>query len=184
MYARSLSAVVCLAIALGTPAMAQKSASASQNPALLYFTDVALVDQDGKTQRLYSDLLHGKIVIINSFFAECKDSCPVMAGNLAKLQDLVGERLGKDVYFLSFSVDPAKDTPEVLKAYAAKMKAKPGWFFLTGSKENVDFALNKLGMHTDERQNHVSLFIIGNEPTGLWKKAEEKIDRARAALGH
>jgi protein SCO1/2 len=83
---------------------------------------------------------------------------------------VVGDRLGKDVYFLSFTVDPEKDTPEQLKSYADRMKAKPGWFFLTGSKENVGTALRKLGLYTEEKQNHLSLFILGNVPTGLWKK--------------
>jgi protein SCO1/2 len=163
--------------------------SAGMSAAAQYFTDVTLVDQNGKTQRLYSDLLRGKVVIMNSFFATCKDSCPVMAGNLAKIQDVAGDRLGKDVYFLSFTVDPETDTPERLKAYAEHVKARPGWFFLTGSKENVTFALRKLGFYSEEKQNHLSLFIVGNEPTGLWKKAmgmapaQDLIPIVQAVLG-
>ncbi len=140
------------------------------SPAHTYFTDVVLLDQNGKQQRFYSDLLQGKIVIINSFFGTCKDSCPIMARNLAKIQESLGDRIGKDIYLLSFTVDPETDTPERLRDYADRMKARGGWFFLTGPKENINYALKKLGLYTEEKQNHLTMFIIGNEPTGLWKK--------------
>lgn len=141
------------------------------NAALNYFTDVQLVNQNGDTMRLYSDLIGGKIVIINSFFASCSGSCPVMAGSFAKIQQHLGDRIGKDVLLISISVDPTEDTPEKLKEYAKRMKAQKGWYFLTGKKANVDFALRKLGQYVEDKDSHLSVFIIGNERTGLWKKA-------------
>jgi len=120
---------------------------------------------------LYSDLLQGKTVIIDSFFATCQGSCLPMNRNLQKVQEALGDRLGKDVNILSISVDPTVDTPPLLKAYAKKLAAKPGWYFLTGDKESVDFALKKLGQFVDNKQDHLNIFIIGNERTGLWKKA-------------
>lgn len=147
------------------------SASAELSPIHKYFTDVVLVNQDGEQMRLYSDLLKGKVVIIEAFFATCQGSCLPMNRNLGKLQDMLGERLGKDVYIISISVDPTVDTPASLKKYAKALHAKPGWFFLTGDKRNVDFALYKLGQYVENKENHLNIFIIGNEPTGLWKKA-------------
>jgi protein SCO1/2 len=138
---------------------------------LKYFTDTPLVTQNGDSVRLYSDLLHGKVVVINSFFAHCTGSCPTMSATLSALQNRLGDRLGKDVFLLSFSVDPEADTPEALKEYAEKFHAKPGWLFLTGTKENVDFALSKLGQRAGRKEDHLTIFIIGNERTGLWKKA-------------
>ena len=79
--------------------------------------------------------------------------------------------MGKDVYILSISVDPTVDTPPSLKAYAKKLNAGPGWHFLTGDKESVDFALKKIGHFVDSKESHLNIFIIGNERTGLWKKA-------------
>lgn len=146
--------------------------SGTESPAHAYFSDVVLLDQNGKPHRLYSDLLEGKVVIINSFFTTCKDSCPVMNRNFAAIQQELKDRIGKNVFLLSLSVDPENDTPERLRAYAEHMKAGPGWLFLTGSKTNVDYALYKLGLYTQERQNHLTLFIVGNEPTGLWKKVQ------------
>jgi protein SCO1/2 len=136
-----------------------------------YFTDVLLVNQNGEKMRFYSDLLHNKVVVINSFFATCTGSCLPLNRNLEKLQKALAGRMGEDVYFISISVDPTVDTPASLKAYGKKLNAGPGWFFLTGDKENVDFALKKIGQFVDNKTDHLNIFIIGNERTGLWKKA-------------
>jgi protein SCO1 len=136
-----------------------------------YFTDVELINQDGQTMRLYSDVLKGKVVVINCFFATCTGSCPVMSGSLEKIQDAIADQLGKKVLLVSISVDPLTDTPSKLKEYAQKFHAKPGRLFLTGKKENVELALKKLGMSVAEKNDHVNTFVIGNVETGLWKKA-------------
>jgi protein SCO1 len=143
----------------------------TDSPGKKYFTDVVLVNQSGEKMRFYSDLLQGKVVIINSFFATCAGSCLPLTRNLEKLQQALGPRMGKGVYILSISVDPEVDTPPRLKAYAKKLNAGPGWHFLTGDKESVDFALKKIGHFVDSKESHLNLFIIGNERTGLWKKA-------------
>ena len=145
--------------------------TAEQSPAHKYFTDVVLVNQNGEKMRFYSDLLQGKVVIINSFFGTCQGSCLPMNRNLEKVQQALGDRVGKDVYIVSISVDPTVDTPASLKEYAKKLHARPGWYFLTGEKQNVDFALNKLGQFVSDKQDHLNIIIIGNERTGLWKKA-------------
>jgi protein SCO1/2 len=152
---------------LASPAVAKPAADSSTHR---YFTDVVLTDQEGRPQRLYSDLLAGKTVVIDAFFGDCTGSCPVMAATLARLQSALGDRLGRDLYLLSFSVDPQNDTPAKLKEYASHFGARPGWFFLTGKKENVDFALRKLGQYAERREEHSNLLIVGNERTGLWKK--------------
>jgi protein SCO1/2 len=151
---------------------AQSSGSTVEQPATQkYFTDVVLINQNGNGMRLYSDLLKGKVVIINSFFATCPGSCLPMERNLEKLQQALGDHVGKDVHIISISVDPTVDTPEKLKQYAKKLNARPGWYFLTGEKQNVEFALKKIGHLVANKQDHLNIFIIGNERTGLWKKA-------------
>ena len=142
-----------------------------QSPAQHYFTDVVLINQNGDKMRFYSDLLQGKVVIINSFFGTCQGVCLPMNRNLEKVQEALGERVGKDVHIISISVDPVVDTPASLKEYAKKLHARPGWYFLTGDKQNVDFALNKIGHFVSDKQDHLNILIIGNERTGLWKKA-------------
>ena len=142
-----------------------------QSPAQKYFTDVVLVNQNGEKMRFYSDLLQGRVVIINSFFGTCQGTCLPMNRNLEKVQEALGDRVGKDVHIISISVDPTVDTPPALKEYAKKLHAGPGWYFLTGDQQNVEFALKKLGQFVGDKQDHLNILIIGNERTGLWKKA-------------
>lgn len=138
---------------------------------LEYFGDVPLRDQNGKEVRLYTDLIAGKTIVVNSFFATCSGSCPVMTGTFRKIQQDLGDRLGRDVHMISITVDPETDTPEQLRRFAKEAGAKPGWRFVTGDPANVRLALQKLGLSTDVKENHTAIVIIGNEPKGVWKKA-------------
>jgi protein SCO1/2 len=135
-----------------------------------YFGNAVLTNQDGKQLRLYTDVLKGNVVIIDSFYCTCNGVCRVTIPVFKQLQDDLGERVGKDVRLISITVDPESDTPEVLKRYAAGVGAKPGWDFLTGDKETVDQVLYKFGLYTEAKEEHSNIFIVGNEPTGLWKK--------------
>jgi protein SCO1/2 len=145
----------------------QEAPSAEQK----YFSDVELLDQDGRKLRFYTDVLKGKTVVINAFFTTCTSVCPPMNRNMEKIQEALGERVGKDVLLVSISVDPETDTPTRLKEYSKKFHAREGWLFLTGKKENVDWALYKVGQYVEDKQEHTTIFIVGNEATGLWKKA-------------
>jgi protein SCO1/2 len=145
--------------------------TAEESPAQKYFTDVELLNQDGKKVRFYSDVLKGKTVVVNAFFTTCTSVCPPMNRNMEKIQEVLGDRVGRDVFLVSMTVDPETDTPARIKDYARKFHAGPGWIFLTGKKENLDWALYKLGQYVEQKDDHKTIFIIGNEPTGLWKKA-------------
>lgn len=164
-------ALIFIAFGLVEVNAQQPAAPPTASPAENYFTDTVLINQNGEEMRFYSDLLKGKTVIINSFFATCQGSCLPMSRNLEKVQEALGDRLGKEAFILSISVDPTVDTPPSLKAYAKKLNARPGWYFLTGTKPNVDLVLKKLGQFVDTKTDHLNIFIIGNERTGLWKKA-------------
>ncbi len=153
------------------PAAPQTQGKSQENNAQKYFTDTVLVNQNGERMRFYTDLMKDKTVIIDTFFATCQASCLPMNRNLAQIQEGLGDRLGKDVNILSISVDPGVDTPPLLKAYAKKLNAKPGWYFLTGDKESIEFILKKLGQFVDDKNDHLNIFLIGNDRTGLWKKA-------------
>src|SRR5207244_12655421 len=91
-----------------------------------YFPNVPLTTHEGKVVRFYDDLLKGKAVAINLIYTHCSASCPLETAKLAQVQRLLGDRVGKDVFFYSISIDPSRDTPEVLKAYAQKFHAGPG----------------------------------------------------------
>jgi protein SCO1/2 len=94
-----------------------------------------------------------------------------MTQTYSSLQERFGDHVGKDLMLVSISVDPANDTPPRLAEYARKAKAKPGWLLLTGSKEEVALALKKIGQSSDTPEAHLNIMIVGNDKTGLWKKA-------------
>ena len=166
----NLKSIFCLVILLLSASLV-----AAQEPApsvaAKYFSDVELINQDGEKMRFYSDVLKNKVVIINAFFSTCTSVCPPMNRNMEKVQEALGERLGKDAFLVSITVDPETDTPTRLKDYSRRFHARPGWIFLTGKKENVDWALYKLGQYVETKGDHSTIIIIGNEPKGLWKKA-------------
>ena len=93
-----------------------------------------------------------------------------MAANFAAIQSRFEERLGKDFRLVSISVDP-EETPASLKTFAQQFKARPGWVFLTGKREDVEHALRKLGQFVEDKSDHSNIVLIGNDRTGLWKKA-------------
>ena len=138
-----------------------------------YFPNVPLTTQDGKTVHLYDDLLKGKTVVVSLFYSECQDSCPLETARLVQVQKMLGDHVGKDVFFYSISIDPDHDTPAVLKAYAEKYHVGPGWLFLTGKKADIDLVGRKLGLDADptlNRDGHTVDLMIGNEPTGQWTR--------------
>jgi len=161
-----LSAVTLLTMG-GTPA---SGATWGAN----YFPNVPLTTQDGKTVHFYDDLLKGKRFIINLMYTECGDSCPLETARLAQVKKILGDHLGRDIFFYSLSIDPKRDTPAALKAYAEKFHTGPGWLFLTGDKADIDLIRKKLGLHARADENgltdHTTSVMIGSEPTGEWIK--------------
>lgn len=136
-----------------------------------YFTNTELVDQNGKSHRFYSDILKDKVVVISCFYSSGYSVDPVVNKGLMQIQKHFKERMGSDLIIISITVDPERDTPKVLKEYAAKLDAGPGRLFLTGEKENVDLILKKLGYYVDAPEDHNTIILIGNDRTSHWKKA-------------
>jgi protein SCO1 len=139
-----------------------------------YFPAVHLRTHEGKRVRLYEDLIRDKIVVLNFFYATCQGICVPVTANLSKVQALFGARMGKDIFFCSFSLKPDLDTPRVLEAYARRFQAGPGWQFLTGSAADLERCRRQLGF-TDpdptrdaDQLNHTGMVRFGNEPLTLW----------------
>jgi protein SCO1 len=139
-----------------------------------YFPNVELVNQDSQKLHFYDDLLKDKVVAINFIYTQCGDSCPAETASLKRVQKLLGDRVGKDIFFYSISVDPKHDTPNVLKEYANRFNVGHNWQFLTGRKDDVILIRKKFGLYREEEQGnsnqHNINFIIGNEATGQWMK--------------
>jgi protein SCO1/2 len=158
-----------------------KDAAAGTHWGVNYFPNVPLTTQDGKTVHLYDDLLKGKTVVVNLIYTHCLDSCPLETARLAQVQRMLGDHMGKDIFFYSISIDPEHDTAEAMKAYAEKFHAGPGWLFLTGKKADIDLIAHKLGLYYDpelNRDGHTVDLMIGNEPSGQWTR-NSATDNAR-----
>ncbi len=143
--------------------------------------DVVLLNQHGERVRFYSDLVKNKVVAINFIFTTCTTICPPMGAHFSKLQELMGERLGKDVHLISISVDPVTDTPQRLEAWGEKFNVGPGWTLLTGPKHDVVKLLKTLGVFTADKWEHTPIVLIGNEATGQWVRADGLTPPAKLA---
>jgi len=132
--------------------------------------DVEVLDQNGNALHFYSDLIKGKTVAINFIFTNCTTICPPLAATFARVQKDLGDKTGRDVHFISISVDPLTDTPERLKAWGAKFKAGDSWTFVTGEKQEVDKLLNALGASVSRREDHSPTVIVGNDLKGVWTR--------------
>lgn len=146
-----------------------KTTGTSQ-PARMNIPDVELLDQDGRKIHFYTDLVKGKTVAINFIFTTCTTICPPLGATFARVQKELGDKVGRDVHFISISVDPATDTPERLKAWGAKFHAGDGWTFVTGNKPQVDELLLALGASSARREDHSPTVLIGNDASGNWTR--------------
>jgi protein SCO1/2 len=139
-----------------------------------YFPNVVLTTQDGTKVHVWDDLLKDKKVLINFIYTECGASCPLETAKLAQVQQILGDRMGKEIFFYSISLDPKRDTPAALKAYAEKFHAGPGWLFLTGKKSDIELVRKKLGQAVGPGQNeltdHATTLMMGNVSTGQWMR--------------
>ncbi|WDE03210.1 copper chaperone PCu(A)C [Thalassomonas viridans] len=137
-----------------------------------YFPNTLLTTHEGTQVRFFDDLIKDKTVVINFIYTACPDTCPLETAQLIRVQQILGKRLGKDVFFYSISIDPKTDTPEVLSAYRSRFGAK--WTFLTGNEAEISELRRKLGLYIEEIQdgsfNHNVSMIIGNQRTGRWMK--------------
>jgi cytochrome oxidase Cu insertion factor (SCO1/SenC/PrrC family) len=132
--------------------------------------DVELLDQDGRKIHFYTDLVKGQTVVVNFIFTTCTTICPPLGASFARVQKELGDKVGRDVRFISISVDPATDTPERLKAWGAKFHAGEGWTFVTGNKVQVDELLRALGASSARREDHSPTVLIGNDVLGNWTR--------------
>ena len=140
----------------------------------LYFPNVTLRTQNNKTVRFYDDLIKDKIVTINFFYAKCEGVCPIVTSNLVKVQKLLREHMGRDVFMNSITLKAEEDTPAMLKEYEEMHRIGKGWNLLTGEPKDVELLRRSLGFtNPDPRVDkdvtqHIGNVRYGNEPLMLW----------------
>jgi len=159
------------------------AATAKSKPRpLLVIPDVKVLDQDGRNRNFYTDLVKDKVVVINFVFTSCRTFCPMLGARFSKLQTLLGERLGKDVFLISVSTDPETDSPARLKAWGEQFKAKAGWTLITGDKDQVADLLQVLTGDGLNKDLHHPLLFIMNDAKKTHRRAYGLEDPAQVII--
>ena len=134
-----------------------------------FLPDLTLADQNGRKVRFYTDLIKDKIVVIGFFFTSCTYTCLMQGEMFSRLQTELGERLGKEVFLVSVSVDPGTDTPKRLRMWGAQQGRKNGWTLVTGSKSDMGKLVGHLtGNPLGRIEMHSPFVYIGNDRTNSW----------------
>lgn len=135
-----------------------------------HFPNLTVVDQDGRKLRFYDDVIKGRQVVISFIYTSCTDICPLTTSRLSLVAEQLGESFGRDIFFVSLSVDPVNDTPERLKAHAQAFHAGPGWLFLSGSLEHMRAINGSFGERMRALNEHRNEIVLGNDATGEWAR--------------
>ena len=177
-----LALVMCALPCFAQTMPAQQPFSQQSNPPAtvveLSVPDVELVNQSGERVHFNSDVIKGRVAVITSFLTNCASFCPITQEKLAQLAKVLGDKMGRDVVFISVSVDPENDTPEKMKAWGEKFHIQSGWSLVSGKKDDVESLLKSLGLYVSIPQRHQSALLIGNQKSGWsrvssWSTAEK-----------
>lgn len=133
--------------------------------------DLDVRDQDGRKLRFYSDLIKDKVVVLSFFYTSCAYSCTMQGRIFSKLQSLLGDRLGKSVFLISVTTDPARDGPAQLKSWGKRYDVKTGWTLVTGKEAELNHLLLPFTGNRAGAAMHLPATFIGNDRTGLWTSA-------------
>lgn len=139
-----------------------------------HLPNISLITHVGQRVRFYDDLIKNKIVSINFFFSKCQDICPIVIPNLVKVQKILGDQVGRDLFMYSFTLKPEEDTVDVLKHYREMHGVKPGWTFLTGKPKDMELLRRSIGFTNPDPKldqdvnQHIGNVRYGNEPLMFW----------------
>jgi protein SCO1/2 len=134
--------------------------------------DRPVIDQDGHQVSFGRDVVADKLVVIDFIYTSCGTLCPLQSSLLSDLQEHVGDRLGRDVTFISLSIDPTVDNPARLKSEAEKFDAKAGWHFLTGKPKDIEVILTGMQAYVETPEDHPGFFLIGSSAEDVWSKLD------------
>ena len=129
--------------------------------------DVTLVNQDGARVKLKNLVNSNKPVVLDFIFGTCTTICPVLSAGFSSLQKKLDQN-SSNVHLVSITIDPENDTPKVMKEYLKRYRAKPGWDFLTGSREDIEKVMHAFNAYIPNKMYHYPLTLIRNPKDGTW----------------
>lgn len=154
----------------GGQAGAGSSPSESARAAEVDLLDLELLDRRGEPLRFRSEAVADRIVVVDFIYTTCTTICPILSALMAQVQDELGASLDEQVRLISISIEPTRDTPKRLDAYARKFDAGPGWIWLTGQKSAVDRVLLGLDSYTPEFVDHAPTILVGDARRNKWRR--------------
>ena len=163
------SAALAPVLAASRPALAAPGGLGAN-----YFPNSVVQTHDGRKLRFYDDIVRGKVVVFNMMYSVCTGICPGNTANLLRVQEALGNRVGKDIFMVSMTLQPGFDSPQALNDYVKSYGIKPGWTFLTGEPKEMDAIRRKLGFFNDDPKidadlaNHTGMVRIGNDSLDRW----------------
>jgi len=143
--------------------------------------DRTLRDQEGRSVGFAREVVGDDVVVMDFVFTHCGTVCPVLSAKMARLQQLLGDRLGKGVRLVTLSLDPLRDTPERMKAWGAKFKAGPHWQLLTGPQADQEAVLRGLGAYVADVAQHPPMILVGDGKAGRWTRVNGFPDPQKVA---
>ena len=157
-----------------TPANQNSSACVApgRGPNADYFPNVVVQTHDGQKALFYDDLLRNRTVLINSMSIRDRD-CAVIR-NLLKVQKLLGNRQGTEIFIYSLTTDPDYDNVERLRKFAEVHGVQQGWWLVTGRPQAVDSIRQRLFTHANKEDADAAedcsmmMMRYGNEKLGIW----------------
>jgi len=118
-------------------------------PVYMSLPELTLTDQDGRPYDL--NQTRGRVVVLSPIYTHCPDVCPITTSKMKQIQDRVQTAgLGDQVQLVTFTVDPERDHPDVLKRFAGAFHVDPSnWVFLSGTSDQTDSLIKSLGLYVE-----------------------------------
>ncbi len=179
---RSTSRVLSFVVGMAALIMFPVDGKAGSRWGADYLPNVELVTERNERVRFYDDVIKGKIVVFSFIYTSCREICPLVTARMAQVYDRLGDAAGRDIHFVSISIDPENDTPERLKEHADTFRDDPAWIFLTGNKADIDLVRYKLGERSRKLTEHSSHIMLYNDRTGVWARDSAFADTERLAI--
>ena len=163
----SLLVVALAAIILPVTSSAAESKKYKRSVEEYKIPDVVLTNQDGRKIRLNTLLQGDTPVVVDFIYGTCTTICPVLSAGFINLQNKVSSA-NQTVRLVSITIDPENDTPKVLKEYLKRYRAKAGWDFLTGSREDITRVMKAFNAYIPDKMSHYPLNMIRSSKDGSW----------------
>ena len=163
----SLGILISLGALMAAPLAGQSPAGYTRTLEAYAVPDLTLVNQDGQRVKLKALLESGEPVVLDFIFGTCTTICPVLSAGFANFQAKMPPGPPK-VRLVSISIDPENDTPKVMRDYLRRYRAKPGWDFLTGRREDIDQVMRAFNAYIPNKMSHFPLTLIRDPKTGKW----------------